>query len=293
MSSRAPAWFETKYVEGVTHALQHKGFVLKPAVSPPDNINGLTVNWRVAAAGEATQKSQAIENVNVMNLGRQLVTATMIDWEANDYIQNTDLNKMSVTEQDKVQQSGAMAIGRRFDRIIIGAMDAATTAIPTVGTGAAAISVTDLLTAQNQIFDEGGSGYEYYAAVPSFFMSQLELFREFASADYVGPEYPLLKALGARRYRGITIIPLPASLTNADKRFFNVPAANQMDGYIWCSHAIGFAQAQAPTSRIDYVPEKKSWLAANDMTACAAVILPEGIRRLRFASNAALTRPSP
>jgi hypothetical protein len=293
MTARASAWFEIAYTKGVTHVLQHRGYALKPAMTAPDEINGLTVNWRIVGSGEANEQSPAIEDVAVMNADRSMITATMRDWEANDWIKKTDLNKMSVTEQDKVQVSGGMAMGRRFDRIIIAALDAAGAAIPTIGDGSAAISITDIINAQGEIFDEGGAGYEYYAAIPAKFMTHLEVFREFSSAEFVGPEYPLLRTLGARRYRGVTIIPLPQKMSDPTKRFFNVPAANQADGFMWASGSLGFAQAETLNSRIDYVPQKKSYLAVNDMAACAAVLMPEGVRRLRFAMNVALTRPTP
>ena len=293
MSSRAPAWFEQKYIAGVTHRMQSQGWLLKPALTAPTEIKGNIAIWKRAASGEAQIASDAIEDASAMNLDRDTVQATMVDYEANDYIRKRDLEKMSENEQQVTQQSGAMALGRRFDRVIMGVMDTAAGAIATVGDGSVAIAPTDLLTAQQQIFDEGSGSYQYWAVIPSMFMMQLELYREFSSSDFVSDAYPLLKQIGARRWRGINVIPLPAHATNTNKNFFNIPAGGQLDGYMWVDGTLGFASSNSLESRIDWVVEKKAWFATNDMSICGQVILPEGIKRLRFKSNAALSRPTP
>lgn len=289
----APAWLETKWKDGVTHRMQSEGFLLKPAVTPGAEVNGSTVIWRRSDAGEAQQLPETVEQVSSMNLGRDTVSAQMVDWEANDWIRKRDLEKMSINEQDAVEKSCAMAMGRRFDRIILRGLDAAGAAIPTIGTGAAAMSILDAMEAAGDLFSEGSGGYQLWAAIPQMFMSQLELFREFSSSDFVGEDYPLLKQVGARRWRNTNFIPLPQHKTDARKQFFNVPAANQADGYIWVEGAIGLESSNLLEFNCDWVATKKAWLAAMDMSAAFAVVLPEGIRRFRFATNAALTRPTP
>lgn len=286
MTARAPNWFETKYIAGAIHVLQSKGWMLKPGVNSAGDIKGNIVVWKIAGSGKATPVSTAIENVAVMNADRTTVQATMADFEANDWIKTTDIEKMSENEQQVSQATGGMAMGRNFDSLILGTMDAATTAISTVGDGSAAISILDIMTAQGKIFDVGGGSYDFYCALPTVFMQQLELYREFASSDFVGDDYPMLKAVGARKWRNITFIPMPSA-------FFNVPSANQFDGYMWAKDYMGFVPNYSMVSRIDYVPEKKAYLAANTMGCAQAVLLPNAFQRLRFASNVALSRPTP
>jgi hypothetical protein len=45
----------------------------------------------------------------------------------------------------------------------------------------------------------------------------------------------------------------------------------------------------AAATRIDYVPTKKAYFAANTMGMTAKTILPEGVVRLHMATNAALS----
>lgn len=286
MTSRASNWFETKYVNGVIHKLQSEGFLLRPALNSTGTIKGVTTTWKIAGTGVATEKPPGITNSPAMNADRQTVTATMKDYEANDWIVVSDLEKMPENEQQVSQQTAARALGRKFDMLAIGSMDVEAGAIATVGTGAAAISILDILTAQGAIADVAVGNYEYWCALPQIFMQQLELFREFSNSDYVGPEYPMLKQVGARRWRGITFVPLPSD-------HFAVPAANQLDAYLWVKDCVGLAPNYEMVSRIDYVPEKKAWFAANTMGLANKVLLPEGVKRLRFATNAALSRPTP
>lgn len=290
MTARAPNWFEQKYIAGVTHKLQSEGWLLKSAINGTGEIKGSKVIWKIAGTGSATEASTAIENVPVMNADRTTVEADMKDYEANDWIKATDIEKMSENEQQVSQKTAAMAMGRKFDKLILGTLDAAAGAITTVGDGTAAISIVDMMTAQGNIAAVGGGSYEFYCALPVPLMQQLELYREFSSSDFVGDDYPLLKQIGARRHRGITYIPMPHT---AALPTFNIPAANQVDAYLWVKDYVGFVPNYNMRSRIDYVPEKKAFLAANDMGCAQQVLLPEGVQRLRFATNIALSRPTP
>jgi hypothetical protein len=289
MTARAPAWFEKKYKAGAVHKLQSKGFILKPTTSAGAEIKGLDVTWKIAGTGEATQLSDAIENRPTLNADRTTVSATFVDYEANEWIKKADLNKMSEQEQQVAQMTCAMAMGRKFDKIILGTMDAAAGAITTIGDGSAAIDPTQIMQAVGNIADIGVGSYEYFCALPIAMMNQLMLYREVASSDYVGPDYPLLKELGARKWFNVTFVPCPSS-------YFAITGSGSSaygDAYLWVKDCLGFEWNNTLESRIDFIPEKKAWFAASDMACAAAVLLPEGFQRLRFKTQAALTRPNP
>lgn len=288
MTSRASAWFEQKYIAGAIHVLQTSGYLTQGLASPATSQKGNVVNWKIAGKGEATEMSTGVEDRPTMNANRTTVAATMKDYEANEWILTTDIEKMTEGEQQVAQQSCGMAMGRQFDKILFQALDAEAGAITTVGDGSAALNITDLLLAQSQIQGQGlPDGFMLNVAVPAKFMAHLMMLRGFASSDYV-QDSPLLKMIGARQYLGMKVMPMP-------DEYFAVPSANQADGYMWATSCVGFATNTdergkiAAATRIDYVPTKKAYFAANTMSAASKVILPEGIRRLRFATNAALT----
>lgn len=294
MTARAPAWFEIKYVDGAIHALQTAGYRLKGMFATKTNQKGNQVIWKVAGTGEATLMSDAIEDRPTLNADRTTVTGTLADWEANEWIKTTDLTKMTENEQAVAQKTCAMAIGRRFDQIPLRVLDAgvAATSISVVGDGSAQISPLDLLGAQADILDTGIDGNQMLnVALTPRMLSQLLTYRELSNSDYI-TDTPLLKQIGARRWLGMNLIPLPSS-------YLNNPSGNQRDGFMWVQDAVGFAtntDAEGKidlATRIDYVPTKKSYFAANTMSACAAVILPGAVRALRFLDTRPATRPNP
>ncbi len=283
--SRAEAWYEAGYVKGAIHKLQSRGWLLQHTIEAGTTVDKSTVTWKLVGTGEATEREPGGGDVPTMNAARTAVTATFKDYEANDWIDSLDVNKQSENEQQIVQQTAAMAIGRKFDRLILGTMDTAAASITTIGDGSAALGLLDVFEAQSQIAGIGAGSYEYFCALRPRDLTQLELSTRMSSEDYVGPEYALMREVGARKYRGINFVPMPDD-------FFAVPSANQIDLYIWAKQTIGFEWNKKMVSRIDYIGAKKKWLAANDIACASTVLLPEGIRRLRVKSNAALVIPA-
>lgn len=287
MTSRAPAWFEKKYIKGAIHVLQAEGWMTKGMTRNDGTIKGNIATFKLAGKGMATEMSPSIEIRPVMNADRTTIDLTIKDYEANEPIQAVDLEKMPENEQQIAQQSAGWAMGRTFDKVLFDTFDAATSAIATIGDGSAAISITDVITGQAAILGQGIMGPpEIYVAIPYKLHAQLMLFREFANADWAGPDLPLMKAIGARSWLGMHFVPF------ADE-FFAVPSANQVDGYMWMKQAVATVTNYEMMSRIDYVPEKKIYLAANTMGYAKGILFPTGIKRLRFSTNAAVTRPSP
>ncbi|WP_204269508.1 phage capsid protein, partial [Citrobacter freundii] len=80
----------------------------------------------------------------------------MVDYEANEWVLTTDIEKMSQNEQQVAQQTGAYAFGRLFDNLNIATLDAAAGAIETIDVSAnAAPSVVDTITASGRILSQG------------------------------------------------------------------------------------------------------------------------------------------
>lgn len=291
MTARAPAWFEAKYVDGAIHQLQTAGYLLQGLFAMAIGRKGNTVTWKVAGQGEATEMSDAIEDRPVLNADRTTVTATLKDYEANEWIKTTDLTKMSEAEIQLAQKTCAMAVGRRYDKVAIGALDADGT-VALVGDGTTQISPLDLLGAQADILDTGVAGTPILNVIATRRqLAQLLTYRELASSDFVD-DRPLLKQIGARQWLGMRLIPVPSS-------YLNNPVANARDGYMWIESAAGFATNTDAkgnidlATRIDYVPTKKAYFAGNTMSAAATTILPAGIKRLRFLDTKPTTRPTP
>lgn len=283
--SRAEAWFEQKYKKGAIHKVQSQGYLLRDAVTKGTTTNGSKVTWKLVGTGEATERQKGAGKVPRMNVDRLSLTADFKDYEANDEIDTLDVNKMSEDEQQIAQESAAMAIGRKFDKLIIGELDAASTDITTIGDGTAALTLLNVFSGVASIAGISGKGHDFYCALRAWDLTQLELYTQMSSEDFAGPEHMLMREIGARRYRGITFIPVPDD-------HFAVPNTNQIDMYLWAKQAVGFEWNKQLQSRIDYLPDYKKWLASNDISCATKVLMPETIRRFRMKSNAALVIPA-
>lgn len=285
MTSRATAWFETKYVDGAIHVLQTEGYLTRGLFAAATGRNGNTVTWKIAGKGSATLMSQAVEDRPTLNAARTVVTATMAEYEANEWILTTDLTKMSENEQQVAQQTCAYAIGRKFDAIPFAAMDAAS--LTDIGNGTAQLSPLNLLAGAAAIKAGGIAGSPIVNVALTYnHMAQLLCYKAISSSDFV-TDNPFMKEIGARSWMGMRLIPMP------DEYFATTSGqASSKDVYMWLQPCVGFTTPTdasgriAMATRIDYVPTKKAYFAANTMAAAAAVLQADGVRRLKFLNTA-------
>lgn len=287
MTDRANAWFERKYVAGATHILQHEGWATKGMGMEQSSIKGNEIYWRLAGTGTATVMQPGVVRRPTMNADRTYVSATMVDYEANEWIAFTDLKKMSENEIQIAAQAGGYAMGRNFDKQFVAAMDAASLSGTMIGDGSTALSPNDLINAQAAILGAGVNGpMDLITLLPYSVMKYLLSYREFVNCQFVGDDYPLLQKIGARMWMGMMIVPLPDST-------FATPSGTQKDSYMFLKSCMGRATNYEMDSRVDYVPTEKAYFAANTMGFAVAALQTAGIRRLRFDGGAAMSRPNP
>src|SRR5947209_7826923 len=124
MATEAPTWYVQKYIDKAILVFQQQGFMLKGMCTEPSRINANVVNWMIGGKGEAVPLQRGGFGA-AMNAARTTVSATMADWQAADWVYETDIEKMTVNEQDVVATTCGKAIGRRSDLIIMNAMNAA------------------------------------------------------------------------------------------------------------------------------------------------------------------------
>lgn len=289
MTTRAPAWFERKYVSGAIHVLQDKGRRLLGTTLPPARQNGNEVVWKLAGRGDATAMTASGVRPT-LNADRTTVTATMVAWEANEEIDIVDIEQMTESEQQIAQQTCGFAMGRRYDRIILDSMTAAGAAIPDVGAGGTTPTPMLFQNAQAVMLGRGTlADPTIYVAVPYIAMAHLNTFPEFMNSQYVG-DNPILKMMGARTWAGMTFIPCPNEYFLNGLADTDTFTGNTTAGFMWFQSAVGFAEAKAMDSRIDYIAKEKKWFAANTFMAQAACVLPTACRRVLMATTLPATR---
>jgi hypothetical protein len=284
------AWFENAYIKGATHRLQSRGYLTKGTTREPDRVQARTLIWRRAGAGKAQQMSDIPEEAPVMNSDRDTVQGDLTDWQAADWIRHPDINKMSENEQEVVQTTAAMALGRRFDRLHFDEFDAQAGAIATIGNGTAATNLLDLDAAEATIIGAGVLGeMELFCPLPAMAFKQLMLWKQFSSADYVGPDYPLASMTMRKKYGFVTYFAAPNSLFSYDTGTSDDADATKawatadwFQTYMWIKYAVGFGSNYELQSKITWENRFTAYFANNWMPGLCKVILPEGVMRLKF-----------
>lgn len=274
MSIEAPDWYTTQYDQKVEHTLQSEGFLLRGTTRPPTNVVGNTLQFFILGQGEASSMSQTVEMITPANLAKDTVTVDMADYQFAEFVRHGEPERISVQFRQEIQDAGAMALGRKFDRVIMQAMDDAT--LDTIGDGTAALSPLDCSQAKADINALGMMKMnEFFCPVPSIAWEQLNLYKIFNNADYTGPQLTYVQQVGAKTWNMINFFQLPDSA-------FTSPSAGAVDTYLWNRRTVGFGSNYDLNTKITYENLFTSWLYNTTMSAASKVIQEDGVKRLRI-----------
>lgn len=283
MSNDAPAWFVEQYQRRVIHKFQSKGFKLMGTVMPAGRIEGTKAHFPIAGAGTARKKVRG-QRATPMNASRSTVEAILDTFEAFDYLYHYDLSRLSVNEREVLQDTGANALGRAVDTELFDVFEAtAPTSGPqfvdggTAGFGLDfALTMCSRLQAQQVNWDG-----QVYCPLPSLFWNQLLAYKQFNSADYVGPDLPFLRTTTAKTWNGVNWF-----LGTED--WFNVPSSDKMDIHMYHKSAFGWANNNKLSSIWQWDNALGAWSIRMESEGADAALLSEGIIRGRFATDTAI-----
>lgn len=272
MTTRAPEWFEKRYLSGRNHTLQSQGFLTRGMTTDTDNINGNTAVWRKVGAGKATPHP-ASGKVPVMNVDRSTVEGTIKDFDADDTFKARDIEKMSENERLAIEESGAMAIGRAYDDILFDELVTSTNI-----DGGAGQSLTNpkiALTAKAKIVGLQRSMGDLFCAVPDFVMENWKMLDAFSKADWKGPA-EIAQHTTAVTWGGVHFIVMEDAFFTA-----RAPAAGEIYLPMWHKKCVGRVMNKVGMEGIFYRPDEKDWRINQAISGCAKIIIPEAVRLIR------------
>ncbi len=282
MSIEAANWYTTQYDKRVNHLLQSEGFMLRGTTSPPVEVKGNTLQFFILGRGEAVEMSQSVEMIQPANLGKTTVTVNMKDYQFAEFVRHAEPERISVEFRTSIQEAGSMALGRRFDRIIMGSMDDEGGGITTLGDGTAAITPMQTSQAKAEINALGMMRQnEFFCPIPSISWEQLNLYKVFNNAEYTGPQLSFVGQTDAKTWNNVHYFQLPDEV-------FTSPATGQVDTYLWNKSTLGFGSNYNLKSVVSYENLYTSWLYNSTMSGAAKTLQNAGIRRLRLKIDAAL-----
>jgi len=241
---------------------------LRESVRVKTGVIGSTHKFPKAGSGVATQHNRG-NDVVAMNASRSRVTATLEDWDAFDYEDILDINKINFDDKKIIAENTAKAIGRREDQLVIDALDAGSTT--TVGDGTAAFSVA-LIASAAQNLDENNVPSEDRTII--FTPKQKE--QLLGETEATSSDYNSVKTLVAGEidtFYGFKFITIGGRTEGGLPR----PAGVEQDSYAYHKQAIGLAIGQDMKTMVDWIPEKLAWQIGCVYSAGAVVIDADGI----------------
>lgn len=284
MADNAPTWFKEQYNDGVIHAFQSKGFLLRGMVMPEGTLEGTKAYFNVMGTATARKKKRGQAAVP-MNAAKSRVEANLETWEAFDEIYTYDLSRMGANERLAVQQTGAMALGRAVDAELIDIMDglAVTSGANYYdGTAAAfgyvgAVSMLQKLMAADVPMDGN-----IFCGLPSLLWNQLMSYRQFSGAEYNGPDLPFKVRTVGRTWNNVHWFVIPDT-------YLPVNATDTVDVFMWHRSAFGWANNTTLRSIWDWDNRLGCHTVRLESEGAAAGLLATGVVRGRFPTDGVIT----
>ncbi len=261
-----------KQFEADVHlAYQQGGSKLKGAVRSKNLVKGSSTTFQKVGTGVASTKARH-GLVPVMSLDHTPVECVLQDYYAGDWVDALDELKIGHDERKVIAASGAYALGRKTDELIINALALASDTND-VGSYDEALNKETILEAfktlnDNNIPDDG----ERFGLVGPYQWNALLNMPEFSSSEYSGDSLPFLKGTECKKWLGINWIMhtgLPSS------------AEGQKDCFIFHKSAVGHACGQDIKTDISWHGDHAAHFVNNMMSQGACLIDDKGVVRIK------------
>lgn len=276
VSTAIDASFMKHFEADVHNAYQQQGSKLQSTVRSKSGVKGVSTTFQVlgkSVAGTKTRNAQ----IATTAVTHEPVECTLTDYYSGQWVDSLDELKVGHDERKALALSGAYALGRKTDDLIITALNSAT---QTVGEATEGLTKARILKAfttlnNNDVPDDG----ERYGLVSPEQWNQLLNIEEFSSSNYVGEAYPMINGSEARKWMGIVWIMhtgLPASGSDTT-------AAHTC--FIYHKSAVGHASGQDIKTDITWHGDYAAHFVNNMMSQGACLIDPKGVVKMTVLDN--------
>lgn len=270
MSVEVSKSFIKNFEADVHLAYQQMGSKLKDTVRYKNNVVGSSTVFQKVGKGIASGKARH-GLVPVMSIDHAPVECELQDYYAGDWVDALDELKLSIDERRVIASSGAYALGRKTDELIIEALDTAGETND-VGDYTKVLDKSTILSAfaklnENDIPDDG----QRFGIVGPLQWNALLSIPEFSSSDYAGDNLPFLKGTESRKWLGINWIMhtgLPLDGTGRDC-------------FIFHKTAVGHASGQDVKTDITWHGDHAAHFVNNMMSQGACLIDEGGVVRIK------------
>ena len=118
--------FVEQFKSNVVHLAQQRGTRLKGAVRS-ETVTGNKHNFERIGSMDSVAKTTRHTDTPVLDVPHSRRVVTMLDWQWADMVDQEDKIRLLINPQSEYAKTGAFAMGRRWDKLIIDAATAAST----------------------------------------------------------------------------------------------------------------------------------------------------------------------
>ncbi len=271
----------TQFDDLVKHEYQARGR-LRNTVTLRTGVTGDTYSFTRMGAGIANQKATQAD-VTPMNVDHNRQAATLQRWLAPEYTDIFDNDEVNFDEMNELATTIAKALGRREDQLIIDAMNGGTFSTTPSGadqgldivTGAAGLTVDKLREVNERFQDlEIEDGDKHIGITPKGLNDLL------ADTEVTSSDFNTVKALvrgELNTYLGMNFHILGTRTEGG------LPVVTDQRAFAWHRGAIGYAVGNIDMmTKVDWVPQKTSWLSNGMLRAGSVVRENAGITRINY-----------
>ena len=235
-----------------------------------------TIKFPKLGSGVATVRTP-MSDVVPLNLAFSQATATMTDYIASEYSDIFNQSHVNISERQELVTAVGNAIGRRMDQVVLDALTAAS------GTGTVANSIGGSNTDLNVAKFRETARLMNKANVPAedrcILIHANSLEALLAETQVTSADYSNVKALingDVQHLLGMKVI----VMGDMDEGGLVVDGSADRTLFAFHKSAIGLGTSMNQKSRVDYIPEKTSFLVASMFSAGGIAIEANGIVKL-------------
>lgn len=240
------------------------------------SVEGSTVKFPKIGKGTATVRVPQTD-VTPMSVTYSQVTATMEDYIAAEYSDIFNQAKVNFQDRAELVQVVSGAIGRRMDQVVIDALVAASgtnTVTNDIGGTDTNLNVAKLRAAKKAMDAKNVPAQNRVIIAHANNMDSL-----LAETAVTSSDFNTVKALVQGEidtFLGFKFI----SLGDRDEGGLAIDGSSDRIVYAFHKDAVGLGMGMNQQSRVDYIPEKTSFLVASMFSAGAVAIDAEGITKI-------------
>lgn len=280
-SNEVDSIFKEEFESAVKVAYQRQGTLLRKTVQNQDNVEGKTAEFPKFGKGSDPAPKTRGGDIPIDDVSQSLVPVSLTDYYSGILRDKLDLLKTNTDQKLLAANDMSYKFGRKTDTLIISALSGTALSVGDYSTG-----FTNSLAMQSleALYDNDvPEDNQIFAVLASHAWNEFKTFSKVSSRDFAGELYPWLKGRQSFIWNGIVWM---------QHSGLSVPSGQNCDCYMYHKASTAHAAGSEVQVDIDWVPLKKAWLIAGDMSQGAGLIdggTDGGVVKIKVNNTTAIT----